>query len=88
MARHVLLTGGNGFIGSHILTQLLDHGCTICCAVRTQEKGNQILKDFAAQQSQIAITIVRDIVASGAYHTAVQGTPPFDTVYHTASPFT
>lgn len=88
MARHVLLTGANGFIGSHILAQLLDHGCTVCCAVRTQEKGDKILRDFAAQKSQITITIVPDIVAEGAYHKAVQGTPAFDTVYHTASPFT
>ncbi|KAL4744603.1 hypothetical protein BDW72DRAFT_208893 [Aspergillus terricola var. indicus] len=88
MARRVLLTGGNGFIGSHILAQLLDHGCSVCCAVRTQEKGDKILRDFAAQQSQISIKVVPDIVAPGAYHTAVQGTPAFDTVYHTASPFT
>ncbi|KAJ5971625.1 methylglyoxal reductase (NADPH-dependent) gre2 [Penicillium vulpinum] len=88
MTRRVLLTGGNGFIGSHILAQLLDHGCTVCCTVRTKEKGDKILKDFAGQQSQISIKIVPDIVASGAYHTAVQETPAFDTVYHTASPFT
>ncbi|KAG2417876.1 hypothetical protein HFD88_000975 [Aspergillus terreus] len=88
MAPHVLLTGGNGFIGSHILAQLLDYGCTVCCAVRTQEKGDKILRDFVAQQSQISTRIVPDIVAPGAYHAAVQGTPAFDTVYHTASPFT
>ncbi|KAJ6017870.1 methylglyoxal reductase (NADPH-dependent) gre2 [Penicillium sp. IBT 35674x] len=88
MTHRVFLTGGNGFIGSHILAQLLDHGCTVCCAVRTQEKGDNILKDFAAQQSQISIKIVTDIVAPGAYHKAVQETPAFDTVYHTASPFT
>ncbi|THC98339.1 hypothetical protein EYZ11_002200 [Aspergillus tanneri] len=68
MARRALLTGVNGFIGSHILTRLLDHGFT---------------------QSQVAITIVPDIVAPEAYHAAIQGTPPpFDTVYNTASPFT
>lgn len=44
------------------------------------------MRDFAAQQFQIAITIVPDIIAPGAYHTVVQGI--FDTVYHTASPFT
>ncbi|OGM44236.1 dihydroflavonal-4-reductase, partial [Aspergillus bombycis] len=87
MARHVLLTGANGFIGSHILARLLDYGCTVCCAVRTQEKGDQILRNFAAQQAQITITIVSDIVAPGAYDTAVQGNPAFDAVYHTASPF-
>lgn len=88
MTHRVFLTGGNGFIGSHILAQLLDHGCTVCCAVRTLEKGDKILKDFAAQQSQISIKIVTDIVAPGAYHKAVQETPTFDTIYHTASPFT
>ncbi|GAE00037.1 dihydroflavonal-4-reductase, putative [Paecilomyces variotii No. 5] len=87
MAGRVLLTGGNGFIGSHVLARLLDHGYNVCCAVRTQEKGDKILRDFATQQSQIAIIIVPDIVAPEAYNTAVQGTPPFDIVYHTASPF-
>jgi len=46
------------------------------------------LKDFAAQQDRLAITIVPDIVAPEAYRNAVQGPPPFDTVLHTASPFT
>ncbi|KAF2108589.1 putative dihydroflavonal-4-reductase [Lophiotrema nucula] len=91
MAQRVLLTGANGFIGSHILAKLLDRGFSVCCAVRTQEKGDKIFKDFAAQRDQLAITIVPDIVASEAYRDAVQGTPgtpPFDTVFHTASPFT
>ena len=88
MVSRVFLTGGNGFIGSHILAQLLDRGFNVCCAVRTHEKGKQILRDFTAQQDQIAITIVPDIVAPEAYRDAVQGTPPFDAVFHTASPFT
>ncbi|KAF2876210.1 hypothetical protein BDV95DRAFT_512242 [Massariosphaeria phaeospora] len=88
MSRRVLLTGGNGFIGSHILAQLLDSGFSVCCAVRTQEKGDKILRDFAVQQDQLAITIVPNIVAPEAYRDAVQGTPPFDTVFHAASPFT
>lgn len=88
MASRVLLTGSNGFIGSHILALLLDRGFSVCCAVRTQEKGDKILRDFAAQQDQLAITIVPDIVAPGAYRSAVQGAPPFDVVFHTASPFT
>ena len=88
MVSRVFLTGGNGFIGSHILAQLLDRGFNVCCAVRTHEKGKQILRDFTAQQNQIAITTVPDIVAPEAYRDAVQGTPPLDAVFHTASPFT
>jgi nucleoside-diphosphate-sugar epimerase len=88
MASRVLLTGANGFIGSHILAQLLDRGFSVCCAVRTQGKGDKILRDFAAQKDQLTITIVPDIVAPEAYRNAVQGVPPFDAVFHTASPFT
>lgn len=88
MVCSVLLTGANGFIGSHILAQLLDRGFNICCVVRTQAKGDKILRDFAAHQSQLAITIVPDIVAPDAYRHVVQGMTPFDAVFHTASSFT
>ena len=27
-SKHVLITGGAGFIGSHIIDQLVDAGCT------------------------------------------------------------
>jgi nucleoside-diphosphate-sugar epimerase len=88
MTRRIFLTGANGFIGSHVLAKLLDSGFNVCCAVRTTEKGDNILRDFAAQKAQVSIAIVPDIVAPEAYNKAVQGSPPFDTVFHTASPFT
>ncbi|KAF8847983.1 NAD(P)-binding protein [Acephala macrosclerotiorum] len=53
--------------------RLFDYGFSVCCAVRTEGKGDKILRDFAAQQSQIAITIAPDIVAPEAYHTANVG---------------
>ncbi|KAI1374169.1 flavonol reductase [Hypoxylon crocopeplum] len=87
MSHRILLTGGNGFIGSHILAQFLDRGYSVCCAVRTKSKGDKIFKDFAKQKSQIDITVVPDIVAPGAYDAAVKEQPPFDTIIHTASPF-
>ncbi|KAK3689168.1 hypothetical protein B0T22DRAFT_490681 [Podospora appendiculata] len=87
MSRRVLLTGGNGFVGSHILRQLLDRGFSVCCTIRTQAKGEKILNDFATQQSQIDVTIVPNIVEPEAYD-AVFRDSSFDTVFHTASPFT
>lgn len=39
----VLLTGGSGFIASHILESLLDHGYSVVATVRSAQKGQQIL---------------------------------------------
>ncbi|XHG05036.1 hypothetical protein AWENTII_008286 [Aspergillus wentii] len=86
MAHHILLTGGNGFIGSHILAQLLDRGFTVCCPVRSKSKGDKILNDFSTQKSQIDISIIPDIVAPGAFDEVLTNSS-FDTVIHTASPF-
>ena len=85
MAHRILLTGGNGFIGSHILAELLPQGHHVCCTVRSSAKGDNILRDFAAYKSQISIAIVPDIAAPGAFDAAVQHN--IDTVFHTASPF-
>lgn len=85
MAGRVLLTGANGFIGSHILSELLQADYLVCCTVRAPGKGDKILEDFAAYKSQISISVVPDITTPGAYDEAVQGS--FDSVFHTASPF-
>ncbi|KAI1458103.1 flavonol reductase [Annulohypoxylon moriforme] len=86
MARYVFLTGANGFIGSHILAELLDRGFSVGCAVRTQAKGDKILEDFAAQKSQIDISIIPDIILPDAYNVVLQKYP-FEAVFHTASLF-
>ncbi|KAI2469632.1 flavonol reductase [Annulohypoxylon bovei var. microspora] len=86
MPRYVFLTGVNGFIGSHILAELLNSGFSISCAVRTQAKGDKIMKNFASQKSQIDISIVPDIVSPDAYNTAVKK-HPFEAIFHTVSQF-
>ncbi|KAI1383594.1 flavonol reductase [Hypoxylon trugodes] len=88
MSRRIFLTGGNGFVGSHTLAQLLEKGYSVCCAVRTQAKGDKILADFTEQKSRIDIAIVPDIVTPDTYDSALKSQPPFDGVIHVASPFT
>ncbi|KAJ5690173.1 hypothetical protein N7462_004565 [Penicillium macrosclerotiorum] len=85
MAYRVLLTGGNGFIGSHILSELVQKGHQVCCTVRTPEKGERILNDFKNYNSQISLAIVPDITTPGAFDLAVND--EFDIVFHAASPF-
>lgn len=87
MTQRVLLTGANGFVGSHILEQLLSGGLSVRSIVRSQAKAQQVLSDFPNFGSRLDFGIVPDITAPGAFNNVVQSNPPFDTVIHTASPF-
>lgn len=55
--------------------------------VRNQEKVNRIKALHSKlHQGQLDFVIVEDIAQPGAFDSAVQGTPLFDAVIHTASP--
>jgi len=87
MATRILLTGANGFIGSHILDQLLTKGHSVRAIIRSQAKAQQVLSDFPGFGNRLDFGIVPDITAAGAFDEVIQSNPPFDTVIHTASPF-
>lgn len=80
-------TGANGFVGSHILEQLLSHCLSVRAVLRSQSKAAQVLADFPAAGSNLDFGIVPDITTPGAFDDVVKSSPPFDTVIHTASPF-
>lgn len=42
MSRSVLVTGGNGFVGSHVVEELLDAGYKVRCLLRTHSRPNWI----------------------------------------------
>ncbi|TKA69208.1 hypothetical protein B0A49_06064 [Cryomyces minteri] len=86
--RRVLLTGANGFIGAHILSQLLDRDVCVRAVVRSEAKAAALRADFASHAPQLDLAIVPDMTADGAYTGALRSTDaPFDTFIHTASPF-
>lgn len=87
MSQRILLTGANGFVGSHILSLLLSHGHSVRAIIRSQSKASQVLSDFPNYGTKLDFGIVPDITSPGAFDTAVKSDPPFDTVIHTASPF-
>ena len=87
MAKRVLLTGANGFVGSHVLEQFLLAGHSVRGIVRSQSKAQQVLADFPNHGSKLDFGIVPDITSPGAFDEVVKSNPPFDLVIHTASPF-
>lgn len=82
----VLLTGINGFIGSHILDTLLAHGISVRGIVRTRKKADQVQSDFPSAGSKLSFAIVPDITTPGAFDEAFKSAPSIDVVIHTASP--
>jgi len=86
MAPRVLLTGTNGFIGSHILDTLLSRGVFVRGVVRSEEKACQVAQDHPHAVSQLDFAIVPDITTPSAFNKALEAVPPFDVVIHTASP--
>ncbi|CRJ94736.1 hypothetical protein BN1723_008575 [Verticillium longisporum] len=83
----VLLTGGSGFIGGHVLEQLIEQGHDAVVTVRSEDKAQKIRddhKDLAA--GRLTVAIVPDIAREDAFDEVVK-TPGLEAVLHTASPF-
>ena len=39
---HIALTGGNGYVGSHILTDLISHGHEVTALVRNNDEAEKV----------------------------------------------
>ena len=60
MAVHrVLLTGANGYVASHILSQLLAASHSVRAVVRSQSKVDSVKELFPSASSQLDFAIVR-----------------------------
>jgi nucleoside-diphosphate-sugar epimerase len=90
----VLVTGGNGFIGSHVVKSLLEHvdststgsnikGATVRAVVRTPSKGDALKAVFPSYADKIETPVVENMEAHGAYDDVVKDV---DVVIHMASP--
>ncbi|XXH02193.1 methylglyoxal reductase (NADPH-dependent) gre2 [Hypoxylon texense] len=84
----VLVTGGSGFIASHIIDVLLDSGFEVVTTARSDEKGRRIVQAVEpAQQERLSYVVVGDIASDGAIDSILETDPLFDYVVHTASPY-
>lgn len=72
----VLITGGTGWVGSHIVDQALQHGLKVRLAIRSEEKAKGLIEGLRSKHGKdapIETTIVKDFNADDAYDQAVKG---------------
>ncbi|KAF4465570.1 NAD dependent epimerase dehydratase [Fusarium albosuccineum] len=84
---HVLLTGANGFVASHILSILIDRNYTITATVRSQQKADDIIRTHPEWKNKVNFAIVTDFTTAKPFdHLFQTAEVPFSYVIHTASP--
>lgn len=71
----VLVTGANGFIGSHVADQFLAAGYRVRCTVRSESKGAWVKELFDKKYgpNKFEIAIVPDMSEHGAFNDAMEG---------------
>ncbi|KAG8722977.1 methylglyoxal reductase (NADPH-dependent) gre2 [Ceratobasidium sp. 395] len=87
MSQHALLTGGNGFIATHVIVLLLQGGYTVTATLRAESKAVYLRKKFATSvdQGQLRFAIIEDITVPGAFDDVIKSNK-FDIVLHMSSP--
>ena len=71
----VLVTGSSGFIGAHIVSQLLENGYFVRGTIRSQSKAAFFTAKYpeAHKLGQITFVIVEDIAQPDAFKDAIKG---------------
>ncbi|PYH80260.1 NAD dependent epimerase/dehydratase [Aspergillus uvarum CBS 121591] len=85
--QHVLLTGANGFVASHILSILIERGYAITATVRSQKKADDILQTHPEWKGKVDFIVVADFTSEQPFDDLFQRVKtPLNYVIHTASP--
>ena len=71
----VLVTGANGYIGSHVVDQFLAAGYKVRGTVRSESKGAWVKELFGEKYgpTKFELAIVPDIEKKGAFDDAMRG---------------
>lgn len=82
----VLVTGGSGFVASHLVKQLLERGCEVRASVRDLGRADKVgpLRELASKTPGTLKLFEADLLTPNAYDEAMAGCR---VVFHVASPF-
>ncbi|KAJ3534046.1 hypothetical protein NM208_g7711 [Fusarium decemcellulare] len=82
----VLVTGANGYLGLHVVDQLLKHGKTVRATVRSERAAETVRTNFAehVNSQQLRIGFIKDLTKSESFKDVFDET--IASVVHVASP--
>jgi nucleoside-diphosphate-sugar epimerase len=85
--KHVLVSGGSGFVASHIVDLLIKQKYAVTATVRSPLKGEDILKLHPEWKDSISFAYIPDVAVEGAFDEVFRtAETPFTYIVHTASP--
>ncbi|KAK3325121.1 hypothetical protein B0H66DRAFT_110531 [Apodospora peruviana] len=86
----LLVTGANGFVGSHIVKAALEKGYHVRGSVRSEKSAAGVRTNFPQYEDKLSFAIVPDITKPELYEPAfvvATNTPPITGVINVAAPF-
>ncbi|KAJ5715393.1 uncharacterized protein N7483_012574 [Penicillium malachiteum] len=83
-SRYVLVTGSTGFIGAHVVDNLLARGFSVRGSTRSAKKGEQMKAARPQYANKLDFVVVEDFTKTGVFDSVMEG---IDAVIHVASPF-
>ncbi|TCD61668.1 hypothetical protein EIP91_008116 [Steccherinum ochraceum] len=83
MSSRILVTGATGFVGAHVVDELLRRGHSVRAAIRSMAKGEQLRQARQHAGERLEFAVVGDLTAPNGFDEAVKGV---DGIIHCAAP--
>lgn len=85
--KHVLVSGGSGFVASHIIDLLIKQKYAVTATVRAPPRGEEILRLHPEWTDSLTFAYIPDIAVDNAFDEAFKSAKsPLTYIIHTASP--
>lgn len=79
---YVLVTGGTGLVGAHVVDNLLNRGIRVRAVARSKAKAERMLQARPQHANLLDFSFIDDLTSPGAFDEAAKG---IDGVIHIAS---